>query len=49
VAIVPPHLTFHLVDEDGGGHLRHGDFHPRIPPGKSTTSRDVNLNLWALG
>ncbi len=36
---------FRLVDEDGGGHLRHGDFHPGSPPRMSTTSRDANSGL----
>ncbi len=32
------------VVEDGGGLLRHGDFHPRSPPRKSTTSRDADFS-----
>ena len=30
------------VVEDGGGLLRHGDFHPGSPPRIPTTSRDAN-------
>lgn len=42
VAIVPPHPTSAVV-EDGGGLLRHGDFHPGSPPRIPTTSRDARM------